>query len=307
MVDKGTHIWIDGGLVPWEEATVHVLTHALHYGYGVFEGIRSYADEKERGHIFRLKEHLRRLYDSAKILKIVIPFPEERLLDACREVLRANRLPEGYIRPLVFLGSGRMGLGAFDNPVRVVIACWNWGAYLGDQGLRDGIRAKVSSFTRIHPNTNMARGKIIGQYVNSILAKREAVDGGYDEAILLDHQGWIAEGSGENIFVVREGMILTPPLSSPILAGVTRDSVLRLAKDDGYETHQCNVPRDELYTSDEVFLTGTAAEVTPVREVDDRPVGTGKPGPVTRRLQKLFRDVVRGKDPRYAEWRTAVD
>ncbi|MCI0585654.1 MAG: branched-chain amino acid transaminase [Planctomycetes bacterium] len=307
MPEIGTQVWLDGKLVPSEQATVHVLTHTLHYGYGVFEGIRSYEGERGAGSLFRLREHLQRLFDSAKILKLEIPFSAEALSAACRQVLRANGLKEGYLRPLVFLGHGKMGLGAFANPVRVAIAGWVWGAYLGDDGMRDGIRAKVSSFTRIHPNSNMARGKIVGQYVNSILAKREAVDGGYDECILLDHQGWIAEGSGENIFVVREGKILTPPLSSPILAGVTRDTIIRLAKDEGYELHQCNVPRDELYTSDEVFLTGTAAEVTPVREVDDRPVGTGRPGAVTRRLQKLYRDVVRGKEPRYADWLTPIE
>ena len=307
MVDKLSTIWVDGKLVPWEEATVHVLTHALHYGYGIFEGIRTYKDEKGRGHVFRLKEHLRRFYDSARILKLRLPFPEEVLFEASRELLRSNRLAEGYLRPLAFLGTGRMGLAAFDNPVRVVIAAWTWGAYLGEEGVKNGIRARVSSFTRVRPTANMSRGKIIGQYVNSILAKREALDAGYDEAILLDPQGWVAEGSGENLFVVKEGVLLTPSLAAPILAGVTRDTVLRLAKDDGFETVETSFPRDELYICDEVFLTGTAAEITPVREVDDRPVGTGRPGPVTRRLQKLFRDVVTGRDARYAEWRTPIE
>jgi branched-chain amino acid aminotransferase len=200
-----------------------------------------------------------------------------------------------------------MGLAAFDNPVRVIVAAWTWGAYLGEEGVRDGIRAKISSFTRVQPPANMMRGKITGQYVNSILAKREAIDAGYDEAILLDSQGWVAEGSGENLFLVKDGVIHTPPLAAPILAGVTRDTVLRLAKDDHVETQEELFPRDELYIGDEIFLTGTAAEITPVREVDDRPVGTGRPGPVTRRLQKLFRDVVTGRDSRYAEWRTPIE
>jgi branched-chain amino acid aminotransferase len=307
VVDKLSTIWVDGKLVPWEEATVHVLTHALHYGYGIFEGIRAYKDERGHGHIFRLREHLRRFYDSGRLLKLEIPFPEEALFEASREVLRSNRLAEGYLRPLAFLGTGRMGLAAFDNPVRVVLAAWTWGAYLGEEGVRNGIRAKISSFTRMCATASMTRGKITGQYVNSILAKREALDAGYDEAILLDAQGWVAEGSGENLFLVRDGVLHTPPLAAPILAGVTRDTVLRLAKDDGLDTREALFPRDELYIGDEVFLTGTAAEITPVREVDDRPVGTGRPGPVTRRLQKLFRDAVTGRDPRYAEWRTPIE
>lgn len=306
MVEKLKSIWADGKLIPWEQANVHVLAHGLHYGFGVFEGIRAYRDDQGRGQVFRLREHLRRLSDSAKICRFELPFPQETLFEACRALLRDNGLQEGYIRPIAFYGEGKMGLGAFTNPVRVFVACWEWGAYLGEEGIKNGIRAKISSFCRIHPNANMARAKVCGQYVNSILAKREALDGGYQEAILLDQRGYVAEASGENLFLVKDGRLVTPSRSSPILAGITRDSIITLARDLGYTVKEGTFTRDELYIADEVFLTGTAAEITPIREIDDRKIGEGKPGPVTKKLQTSYQDVVHGRTPKYAEWLTPV-
>jgi len=306
---RADKIWLDGELVPWDAGHVHLMTHALHYGLGVFEGIRAYKTESGRLAIFRLKEHLRRFYDSAHICMLKMPFNERVIGEACLDVLRhqKERFPEGaYLRPIAFMGDGAMGLGAV-NPTRVAITAWDWGAYLGEKGLREGIRAKVSSFTRMHVNVNMVRGKITGQYVNSILAKREAVLAGYDEAIMLDVSGFVAEASGENIFCVgRNGTIRTPPLSSPILAGITRDSVIKMLRDSGREVHEVTFTRDALYISDEVFFTGTAAEITPVREVDNRQVGSGKPGPVNRFVQESYFKAVRGKEPRYADWLTYV-
>lgn len=300
-MDKAEKIWLDGKLVPWDEAKVHVLTHALHYGVGVFEGIRAYKTVDGRSAVFRLREHMQRLYDSAHILLLDIPFPLERLLEACLETLRANRQPEGYIRPLAFSGYGSMGVGAV-NPVQVVIASWPWGAYLSDEGLKHGIRAKISSFNRLHVNVNMVRAKVSGQYVNSVLANREATLSGYDEAILLDTEGYVAEGSGENIYIVKDGTIFTPPLSSPVLAGITRDSVLRIARDSGIPVCEQKFTRDTLYIADELFMTGTAAEVTPVREVDNRRIGRGEPGPVTKKIQDAYFRAVHGEEPRYREW-----
>jgi branched-chain amino acid aminotransferase len=285
------------------------MTHALHYGLGVFEGIRAYRTKDGRLAIFRLREHLRRLYDSAHICLLKLPISEDDFAEACLELLRQQRerfANGAYLRPIAFMGDGAMGLGAV-NPTRMAITAWDWGAYLGDKGLRDGIRAKVSSFTRMHVNVNMVRGKITGQYVNSILAKREAVLGGYDEAILLDISGFVAEASGENIFLVsKNGTIRTPPLSSPILQGITRDSVLKLLRDSGREVQEVTFTRDALYIAEEIFFTGTAAEVTPVREVDNRQVGPGKVGSVTKFVQDAYFKAVRGEDPRYSEWLTYV-
>jgi branched-chain amino acid aminotransferase len=300
---KAEKIWLDGKLVNWDDAKVHVLTHALHYGVGVFEGIRAYKTTDGRSAVFRLREHLQRLYDSAHIVLMEIPFPLERLHEACVETLKANRQPEGYIRPLAFFGYGSMGVGAV-NPVQVCIASWPWGAYLSDEGLKKGIRAKVSSFTRMHVNVNMVRAKVSGQYVNSFLANREATLSGYDEAILLDTEGYVAEGSGENIYIVKNGTLFTPPLSSPVLAGITRDTVLRIAKDQGVPIIEQKFTRDTMYLADELFMTGTAAEVTPVREVDNRRIGAGLAGPVTKKLQDLFFRTVKGEEPRYREWLT---
>jgi branched-chain amino acid aminotransferase len=301
---KADKIWLDGKLVAFDDAKVHVLTHALHYGVGVFEGVRAYKTADGRSAVFRLREHVQRLYDSAHIVLMEIPVAPDRLEAACVEVLKANGLDAGYLRPLAFFGSGAMGVGAM-NPVQVMVAAWPWGAYLSEDGLRKGIRAKVSSFTRMHVNVQMVRAKVSGQYVNSFLATREAAMAGYEEAILLDTEGYVAEGSGENIFIVKNGVLQTPPLSSPVLAGITRDSVLRIAKDLGIPVKEEKFTRDSMYLADELFMTGTAAEVTPVREVDNRRIGRGEPGPVTKRIQDTYFRAVHGEEPRYREWLTA--
>ncbi|MBI5479740.1 MAG: branched-chain amino acid transaminase [Deltaproteobacteria bacterium] len=302
----GSFIWLDGTFVPWDDAKVHLLTHTLHYGLGAFEGIRCYRRADGRSAVFRLVEHVDRLLRSAHICTIDVPYSREQLAAACLETLRQNAMAEGYLRPLVFLGDPLMGLGTLENPTRVAIAAFVWGAYLGDEGLRTGIRARVSSFTRTGVNSAMSKGKICGQYVNSILAKREAHATGHDEAIMLDQHGHVAEATGENLFVVTGGQLLTAPLSSPILGGITRDSVLRLARDAGLAVREEVFTRDQLYVADEVFLTGTAAELTPVREIDGRRVGRGEVGPLTRQLQEAYFDVVKGATPRYPEWVTYV-
>jgi branched-chain amino acid aminotransferase len=306
MVDKVDKIWMDGSLVAWDEAKVHVLTHTLHYGLGVFEGIRCYRRADGRSAVFRLREHVERLFESARIADMVIPFAPEAVHDACLETIRANRLDECYIRPLAFLGAGTMGLYGRDNPVQLCIAVWRWGAYLGDEGLEKGIRAKVSSFSRPGVNTSMTKAKIVGSYVNSTLAKREAIAAGYQEAIMLDPQGYVAEASGENVFLIKRGKVITPPLGGSILGGITRETVLVLCKELGLETVERTVTRDELYSADEVFFTGTAAELTPVREVDDRKVGDGARGPITKRLQDRFFQVVRGPENSHPEWLALV-
>jgi branched-chain amino acid aminotransferase len=298
---KADKIWMDGKLVAFEDSKVHVLTHALHYGIGVFEGIRAYKGADGRSAIFRLREHVQRLYDSAHIVLMEIPFSPDQLEKACVEVLKANKLDAGYIRPLAFFGTGAMGVGA-TNPVQVIVAAWPWGAYLSEDGLKRGIRAKVSSFSRMHVNVQMVRAKISGQYVNSFLATREAALSGYEEAILLDTEGYVAEGAGENIFIVKNGVLQTPPLSSAVLAGITRDTVLRIARDLGVSVKEEKFTRDTMYLADELFMTGTAAEVTPVREVDNRRIGKGEPGPVTKRIQEAFFRAVRGEEQRYREW-----
>lgn len=306
---RADQIWLDGKMVKWDEGQVHVMTHALHYGLGVFEGIRAYKTHDGRLAVFRLREHIRRLLDSAHIIQLKMPYSEDELVEACLEVLRRQKAlfaNGAYLRPVAFMGDGAMGLGAV-NPTRVSVTAWDWGAYLGDKGLKEGIRAKVSSFTRMHVNVNMVRGKITGQYVNSILAKREAVNAGYDEAILLDISGFVAEASGENIFMVnKKGVIKTPPLSSPILDGITRDTVLQLLRDSGRAVEEVTFTRDALYIGNEIFFTGTAAEITPVREVDNRTVGDGKVGPISRFVQETYFRTVRGQEPRYAEWLTYV-
>src|SRR5689334_22125565 len=263
-VDK---IWMDGHLVPFRDAQVHVLTHTLHYGVGAFEGIRCYKRADGRDAIFRLEEHIDRLFDSCHICTLDVPFTRKQIADACVETMRANKMTEAYLRPIIFLGDGALGLSSLDNPVRTIICVYEWGAYLGDEGLKQDIRAKVSSFTRGALNSTMSKDKICGQYVNSVLAKREAMKAGYDEAILLDAHGHVAEASGENIFIVKKGVIKTPPLSSPILAGITRDTVITLARELGYTVEEATFARDEMWLADEVFLCGTAAEITPVREI----------------------------------------
>jgi branched-chain amino acid aminotransferase len=305
MVEKAKFIWLDGKFIPWDEAQVHIMTHSLHYGLGVFEGIRAYHCADGRTAIFRLKEHIRRLYDSAHVMQIDIPFRQADIESVCAEILRVNGQKEAYLRPLVFVGDGVMGLHPQNNPIRVAIISWIWGAYLGDEGLKKGIRAKVSSFARHHVNVMMTKAKATGNYINSILAKREATALGYDEAILLDTDGYVAEASGENIFLVRDGVIKTPPLTA-VLPGITRDCLLTLARDFGIPVVEEIFSRDELYLADEIFLTGTAAEVTPVREVDGRRIGPGKPGPIAKKLQAAFFDVVKGVDSRYHHWLTFI-
>jgi branched-chain amino acid aminotransferase len=301
VVPKTKKIWLDGKFVDWDAAQVHVLSHTLHYGVGVFEGIRCYQTEGGGSAIFRLREHVDRLFSSAHIVLLKIPFSRDKICQAIRKTLTANGLNEGYIRPIVFIGEGEMGLFVKTNPIRVAVAAWSWGAYLGEEGVRKGIRAKVSSFCRHHVNSAMTKGKINGYYVNSVLAKWEAKKAGYDEAVLLDTEGYVAEASGENIFIVRNGILQTSTLTS-ILPGITRDSVLNIARKLDIPVKEARFTRDEMYIADEMFFTGTAAEITPVREVDDRRVGTGKPGPVTKKIQEEFFDIVRGKNALFAHW-----
>jgi branched-chain amino acid aminotransferase len=305
MVEKAKLIWLDGKFIPWEEAQVHILTHTLHYGLGVFEGIRAYHCADGKTAIFRLPEHIRRLFDSAHVMQMEIPFTPKEIEGVCTEILRLNGQKEAYLRPLVFIGDGVMGLNPAGNPIRVTVISWVWGAYLGDEGLQKGVRLKTSAFTRHHVRIMMTKTKTVGNYVNSILAKREAIHAGFDEAILLDTEGYVSEASGENIFIVKDGVLKTPPLTS-ILPGITRDCILTLAGDMGIPVKEDRFSLDDLYLADEAFLTGTAAEVTPVREVDGRIIGPGKPGPITQKLQKAFFAVVKGQDRSYARWLTYV-
>jgi branched-chain amino acid aminotransferase len=306
MVDKLKKIWLDGEFVDWDSATIHLLTHSLHYGLAVFDGMRAYKRGDGTTHIFRLREHIDRLFDSCKMCLLQPKYTREQLMSVCGEALRVNGMVDGYIRPLVFVGEGAMGIYAPQNPIRTSILAWNWGAYLGDEALRNGIRTKISSFARHHINVSLAKAKMTGQYTNSVLAKREAKLGGYDEAILLDANGYVSEGSGENIFVVKKGTITTPDLSCSILEGITRDTVITLAREMGVAVVDGRITRDQLWLADEVFLTGTAAEVTPVREIDNRTVGDGTVGPITKKIQARFFDVVRGSDTSHPEWLTRV-
>lgn len=302
MVDKVEKIWMDGQLVDWDAAQVHVLSHTLHYGLGAFEGIRCYEREDGRSAVFRLREHVERLFESALIATIPMRWSQDEVVQACIETVRVNKLKECYLRPLVFLGDGAMGLFGRGNPTRLTIAAWKWGAYLGDEGIDKGIRCKISSYSRPGINSVMSKAKVVGNYVNSILAKREVVDAGYQEAIMLDPQGYVAEGSGENIFIVRNGQIITPPLSGAILGGITRDSVIQLCAELKLPVVERQISRDELYVAKEIFLTGTAAEITPVREIDDRTIGAGSRGPLTKQIQDRFFAVVRGKQLTHPEW-----
>jgi branched-chain amino acid aminotransferase len=295
---------MNGSFVNWDDARVHILTHSLHYGTGVFEGIRCYKTASGPA-VFRLPEHVNRLFESAHILQMEMPFTREAVTGAITETVRINKIEACYIRPLAYIGYGAMGVFPKENPVQVSIAVWPWGSYLGDEGLENGIRVKISSFCRPHVNATMVRSKTTANYANSLLAKREALKDGYDEAMLLDTDGYVAEGSGENVFMVRKGVIKTPPLTS-ILEGVTRDTVMQLAAERGMRLVEERFTRDELYVADEAFFTGTAAEITPIREVDNRAIGAGKPGPVTKELQAAFFDIVHGKDSRHADWLTPV-
>lgn len=300
MVEEADKIWMDGKMVDWKDANVHVLSHALHYGTAVFEGIRCYRTEKGSA-VFRLKEHVDRLFDSAHIFRMKIPYSKKEFTDAIIETIKVNKLEECYVRPIAYLGYGPMGLNPVDSPVKTSIAAWKWGAYLGDDGITKGVRVKTSSFTRHHVNVGMVKAKISGNYANSVLSKHEAVAQGYDEAIMLDTEGYVAECTGENIFVVKDGVIKTPSQTS-LLGGITRDAIIHVARDLGFDVKEEKFTRDELWISDEVFLTGTAAEVTPIREADDRAIADGKPGPVTKYLQKKFSEIVSGKDDSYKEW-----
>ncbi len=304
MIQKTKKIWMDGKFVDWDKANVHILTHTLHYGLGVFEGIRCY-ETKNGPAVFRLKEHVKRLFKSAHIFMLNSPFSEKEIEDAIVKTIRINKIKECYIRPMIYIGYGAMGLFPKGNPINIAIAVWPWGAYLGDEGLKKGIRIKVSSFVRNHVNSQMSRGKVCGYYVNSQLAKKEAISCGYDEALLLDTEGYVSEGSGENIFIVRDGKLKTTPLTS-ILEGITRDSVMKIARNAGIKVTEERFTRDELYISDEAFFTGTAAEVTPIREVDGRTIGKGKPGEITKQIQTIFFDIVKGRNKKYKSWLTKV-
>ena len=304
MADRDGKIWKDGKLVDWRDANLHMLTHSLHYGMAVFEGVRAYKTVDGTA-IFRLREHTQRLFNSAKIFQMAIPYDMETLIEAQKEVVRANQLESCYLRPLVWIGSEKMGVSARGNTIHVGIAAWPWGAYLGEEGLKRGIRVKTSSFTRHHVNVSMVRAKASGYYINSILANQEVTAEGYDEALLLDTDGYVSEGAGENVFLIRNGKLYTPDLAS-CLDGITRDAVLTMASDLGVEVIEKRITRDELYCADEAFFTGTAAEITPIRELDNRQIGIGSRGPVTEKLQSLFFDVVGGKAPQYQHWLTRV-
>jgi branched-chain amino acid aminotransferase len=304
MADRDGHIWFDGKLVDWRDAKIHVLTHSLHYGMAVFEGVRAYNTDKGTV-IFRLHEHTRRLFNSAKIFQMQLPFSFEQVIEAQKEVVRANKLESCYLRPLAWIGSEKLGVSARGNTIHMSVSAWPWGAYLGEEGLTKGIRVKTSSFTRHHVNVSLVRAKASGYYINSILANQEVTANGYDEALLLDTEGYVSEGAGENVFIVRDNVIYTPDLAS-CLDGITRDSVLTMARDLGYKVVEKRITRDEMYCADEAFFTGTAAEVTPIRELDDRTIGTGSRGPITEKLQSLFFEVVAGKSEKYRNWLTPV-
>ena len=304
MSDRDGFIWYDGKLVPWREANTHVLTHSLHYGLSVFEGLRAYKTVNGTA-IFRLKEHTDRLFNSAHIYRMAMPFDKATLIEAQREVVRANGLESGYVRPIAFYGSEKMGVSPRGAKVHVAIAAWPWGAYLGEEGMERGIRVRTSSYARHHVNVTMARAKFAATYANSILANMEALDDGYDEALLLDVDGFVAEGAGENLFIVKDGVLYEPEIASA-LVGITRATIITLARDLGLTVISKRLTRDDVYTADEAFFTGTAAEVTPIRELDRRQIGEGRRGPVTTRLQALYFDVVNGKVPAHADWLTSV-
>jgi branched-chain amino acid aminotransferase len=305
-VEQADLIWHNGELVAWEDAKVHVLTHGLHYGTGVFEGMRAY-DTARGPAIFRHVDHLDRLFKSAELYYMPLPYTLEELRSATHELIAANELRECYIRPIAFRGYGQMGINPLDAPVEVSIAVWSWGAYLGEAAKHEGVRAKVSSWRRISPDSLIPHAKASGQYLNSVLAKIETLKAGYQEAILLDDHGFVSEGSGENIYAVREGQIITPPQTAGILDGINRKSIIRIARDLGYEIVERNLVRAELYLAEEVFLSGTAAELVPVREIDDHAIGAGEPGPITRELQRVFDDALHGRDARYSEWLDVVE
>ena len=305
MSDRDGKIWMDGQLVDWRDAKIHVLTHTLHYGCGAFEGVRAYNTAQGTA-IFRLREHTERLFNSAKILRMKIPFTLEQVMEAQREVVRVNKLESCYLRPLTWIGDKKLGVSPKGNTIHLMIAAWSWGAYLGEEGLKRGIRVKTSSYTRHHVNITMTQAKAVSNYSNSILANMEATDDGYDEALLLDSAGFVSEGAGENIFVIKNGVIYTPDLSAGALNGITRNTVFAIAADLGLRIVEKRITRDEVYIADEAFFTGTAAEVTPIRELDRVEIGIGSRGPITEKIQSAFFDIVNGRNPKYAEWLTAV-
>ena len=305
MHDRDGKIWMDGELVEWREAKIHVLSHTLHYGCGAFEGVRAY-DTANGTAIFRLQEHTERLFNSAKILRMKIPFTQEQVNEAQRTVVRANQLKSGYVRPLTWIGSQKLGVSPKGNQIHLMVAAWTWGAYLGDDGIKRGIRVKTSSYTRHHVNITMTQAKAVSNYTNSILANMEALDDGYDEALLLDASGFVSEGAGENLFIIKGGVIYTPDLSAGALNGITRNTVFHIAKDLGLQIVQKRITRDEVYIADEAFFTGTAAEVTPIRELDRIEIGAGSRGPLTEKIQTAFFEIVNGRNAKYAHWLTAV-
>ena len=305
MDDRDGKIWMDGQMVEWRDAKIHVLSHTLHYGCGAFEGVRAYKTEQGTA-IYRLQEHTQRLFNSAKILRMNIPFSLEEVMQAQKDVVRLNNLESCYIRPLTWIGSQKLGVSPRGNKIHVMVAAWAWGAYLGEEGMKRGIRVKTSSFTRHHVNITMTQAKAVSNYTNSILANMEALDEGYDEALLLDTAGFVSEGAGENIFVVKDGVVYTPDLSAGALNGITRNTILHICKDLGLELVQKRITRDEIYISDEAFFTGTAAEVTPIRELDRIQLGAGSRGPITEKIQTAFFDIVNGRNPKYAAWLAPV-
>ena len=305
MADRDGQIWFDGQLVDWRDAKIHVLTHTLHYGCGAFEGVRAYQTDAGTA-IFRLQEHTQRLFNSAKILRMQIPFTQDQVNEAQREVVRVNQLESCYLRPLTWIGSEKLGVSPRGNTIHMMVAAWAWGAYLGEEGMKKGIRVKTSSYTRHHVNITMTQAKAVSNYSNSILANMEALDDGYDEALLLDTSGFVSEGAGENVFVIKDGVVYTPDLSAGALNGITRNTVLHICDDLGIKLVQKRITRDECYIADEMFFTGTAAEVTPIRELDRVQIGIGERGPVTEKIQSAFFDIVNGRNPKYAHWLTKV-
>jgi len=305
MSDRDGKIWMDGHMVEWRDAKIHVLTHTLHYGCGAFEGVRAYNTASGTA-IFRLQEHTERLFNSAKILRMNIPFSKEEVMQAQKDVVRANKLESCYLRPLTWIGDRKLGVSPKGNTIHLMVAAWPWGAYLGEEGMQRGIRVKISSYTRHHVNITMTQAKAVSNYTNSILANMEATDDGYDEAMLLDPSGFVSEGAGENLFVIKDGVVYTPDLSAGALNGITRNTVVHICKDLGLELVQKRITRDEIYICDEAFFTGNAAEVTPIRELDRIPLGAGSRGPITEKIQSAFFDIVNGRNPKYAHWLTHV-
>ena len=305
MENRDGKIWMDGALVDWRDAKIHVLSHTLHYGCGAFEGVRAYKTARGPA-IFRLREHTERLFNSAKILRMKIPFSMQQVMDAQCSVVRENKLESGYIRPLTWIGSEKLGVSPKGNTIHLMVAAWTWGAYLGEDGMKRGIRVKTSSYTRHHVNITMTQAKAVSNYTNSILANMEATEDGYDEALLLDASGFVSEGAGENLFVIKGGVVYTPDLSAGALNGITRNTVFAICADLGLKVVEKRITRDEVYICDEAFFTGTAAEVTPIRELDRIEIGAGSRGPITEKIQNAFFDIVNGRNPKYAEWLTPV-